>query len=438
MDDEIMAMFVEDTKENLASIETDLLDLEEAGDDFDPELINRVFRTAHSIKGAAGFLALNAVRDLAHKIENVLDLVRNGELTPNRRVVDAVLAAFDRLADLVDAPDHGAQGDIAAHVETLTSLLTESLPPEQQQSLATSRSLFSPEGRLVFETTEYDLIQARKGGNNIYIVEYDLIHDVHKKDKTPLDMMQFLEKSGRIIDCKVDLAAVGDLSMELSNRIPFYILYATILEEDLVKTVFQVSPQFIHEVPDNGDAALHAVNAAAARAVDRKDAPRLTSGPGLETVDDAELDSMEAAFDKAAREYAERARQTRAGHALQLDDTPPPASSGEPTTQAADCLALEGKLTIERAGELREQLLRALDSVAHGDVLALRFEEVESVDLSFLQLLWAAYRSAQTRGVTVSVQSLPAPLVAASVRAGFADLSPESVDIPEFPLIGVR
>ena len=66
MDDSILQMFLEDTREHLTDIETDLLDIEEAGAEFDLELVNKVFRTAHSIKGSAAFLSLINIRDLAH------------------------------------------------------------------------------------------------------------------------------------------------------------------------------------------------------------------------------------------------------------------------------------------------------------------------------------------------------------------------------------
>ncbi|HCF05099.1 MAG TPA: hybrid sensor histidine kinase/response regulator, partial [Desulfomicrobiaceae bacterium] len=101
MDDETLGMYVEEAMEHLADIENDLLAIEQAGADIDEELVNKVFRAAHSIKGGAGFLGLSKIKELGHKIENVLDLIRNRELTPTPDVVNIVLLAFDKLRDMI-------------------------------------------------------------------------------------------------------------------------------------------------------------------------------------------------------------------------------------------------------------------------------------------------------------------------------------------------
>ncbi|MBW1676389.1 MAG: Hpt domain-containing protein [Deltaproteobacteria bacterium] len=81
-DDEILHSYVEESLEHLADIENDLLAIEKAGADIDEDLVNSAFRAAHSIKGGAGFLGLNNIKDLAHKIENVMGLIRNREIPP--------------------------------------------------------------------------------------------------------------------------------------------------------------------------------------------------------------------------------------------------------------------------------------------------------------------------------------------------------------------
>lgn len=65
-DDEILQGFIEESLEHLADIENDLLAIEERGADIDVELVNKVFRAAHSIKGGAYFMGLTVIQDLAH------------------------------------------------------------------------------------------------------------------------------------------------------------------------------------------------------------------------------------------------------------------------------------------------------------------------------------------------------------------------------------
>ena len=99
MDDETLQMYVEEATEHLGDIENDLLAIEQAGADIDVELVNMVFRAAHSIKGGAGFLGLTRIKDLGHKIENVLDMVRNRELVPDPEVVNALAGTARRSAN---------------------------------------------------------------------------------------------------------------------------------------------------------------------------------------------------------------------------------------------------------------------------------------------------------------------------------------------------
>ena len=75
-DDETLRLYVEESIEHLADIENDLLAIEKAGADINEELVNKVFRAAHSIKGGAGFMGLNNIKELSHKMENVLGMIR--------------------------------------------------------------------------------------------------------------------------------------------------------------------------------------------------------------------------------------------------------------------------------------------------------------------------------------------------------------------------
>ena len=104
VDDELLQGFITESREHLATIEADLLAIEQAGDAADAELVNKVFRAAHSIKGCSGFLGLNKVKELAHKAESVLDMLRSHRIRPNAEVTNVLLAAFDKLREMVNSP----------------------------------------------------------------------------------------------------------------------------------------------------------------------------------------------------------------------------------------------------------------------------------------------------------------------------------------------
>jgi two-component system chemotaxis sensor kinase CheA len=95
MGDDLVQEYVAESREHLATIEQDLLAIEEDCESINEELVNRVFRAAHSIKGDAGFFELVKIRELAHKTENVLDLIRSRKIRPTQESVGILLRAFD-------------------------------------------------------------------------------------------------------------------------------------------------------------------------------------------------------------------------------------------------------------------------------------------------------------------------------------------------------
>ena len=98
LDDELLGEFINESREHLTTIEADLLAIEEGGANIDAELVNKVFRAAHSIKGASGFFGLTKVKELAHKAETVLDMMRSKKMTPNAEITNLLLAALTSCA----------------------------------------------------------------------------------------------------------------------------------------------------------------------------------------------------------------------------------------------------------------------------------------------------------------------------------------------------
>ena len=101
-DDETLQMYIEESLDHLGDIESDLLTIEEAGENIDLDLVNNVFRAAHSIKGGAGFMGLTTIKDLSHHLENVLGLVRTKEIVPDSNRVSVLLKGFDELETLLN------------------------------------------------------------------------------------------------------------------------------------------------------------------------------------------------------------------------------------------------------------------------------------------------------------------------------------------------
>jgi two-component system chemotaxis sensor kinase CheA len=101
--------FFKESVEHVETMETGLLDLEQRPTDLD--LLNRIFRAAHSIKGNAGMFNFTAIGGLTHQMENNLDRLRNSEMVVTKEIIDLLLLALDGLKSLLDAAKGGDPAD---------------------------------------------------------------------------------------------------------------------------------------------------------------------------------------------------------------------------------------------------------------------------------------------------------------------------------------
>lgn len=253
-EDEILSEFIQECKEHLDTIENDLLLVENPDTPDREDLLNKIFRAAHSIKGGAGFLGFSVIQELAHKTENVLDRVRGGDIEPSPEVINVLLQAFDRLTDLIHHYSGSNQEDVSELCLALTGLLSSFLPEAEKARLNQSVEVEDTTGSWRIEVNEYDLANANRQGQFVYLVRIDLIHDIEAKGLRPYDLIREISSAGSILASRINLASVGSLDDEPSNFLPLEILYGTIVDPDFVDGLFEGVPaENIHLVssPDN-------------------------------------------------------------------------------------------------------------------------------------------------------------------------------------------
>ncbi len=228
MDDELLQGFVTESREHLSTIEADLLAIEQAGEAADPELVNKVFRAAHSIKGCSGFLGLNKVKELAHRAETVLDMLRSHKIRPNAEVTNVLLSAFDKLSEMVNAPANSEDAETTLELQGLIDLAASYLPQAEKATITTRVPLQSPGGSPPIALSQADLERVKQAGCNVYTLQYDLIHDVERQGKNVLQLFHQLESGGEILDVVIDFASVGGLDDAIGKRLPLAIVFATL------------------------------------------------------------------------------------------------------------------------------------------------------------------------------------------------------------------
>ncbi len=239
--DDIIPEYLTESRELLETVEAGFLALENGT--ADEETVHTVFRAIHSIKGGAGFVGLTKIERLAHKMEDLLNLIRNHDLSPTPPVTDALLQSFDVLTALFERVDEHEAIDIDGPLRALVAALEAGVDNglrSQVQPVGASR----PDSGLPgFEVSEYTLTNKLKQGNVFFI---SLAMDqIESRGVTPIQLVNELLSMGELLDCRVDLPSVGDPSTYEVRQVCFNVLYATVLEADLLASALGLSEEAI-------------------------------------------------------------------------------------------------------------------------------------------------------------------------------------------------
>ncbi|PIC65614.1 chemotaxis protein CheA [Sporosarcina sp. P13] len=197
-------MFIEESKEHLQACNEQLLALENNPDDL--AIVNEIFRAAHTLKGMSATMGYEDIADLTHKMENVLDAIRNAKISVTTEILDVVFEAADDLELMVLDIEAGGDGkkDISKLVDMLnrievgqpldlvegsTAATTEEAPIE----VVASADIYYDE----FELTV--ISQSSEQGFNALEITIQLREDCLLKVARVFMTFEVLEKSGEVI-----------------------------------------------------------------------------------------------------------------------------------------------------------------------------------------------------------------------------------------------
>jgi two-component system, chemotaxis family, sensor kinase CheA len=131
--DDLLQDFIAETRETLEALSGEIVAWE--AHPGDGARLDAIFRFVHTVKGSCGFLDLPRLERLAHAAEDVLAQVRSGDRSPDRALVNAVLAVVDRIGEIVEAIDAGHALDDTGE-ELLIAALAEGAKHVAATSLA--------------------------------------------------------------------------------------------------------------------------------------------------------------------------------------------------------------------------------------------------------------------------------------------------------------
>ncbi len=230
--------FLVEAREHVEKVETRLLELEKNAHQTPEdrtESIADVFRAIHSIKGAAGFMGYANITDLSHVMETVLQMMRTGDIPPETRVIDALLAGLDALRGLLDDLDGESERNIAPAWDRLAAIIDETSSDAAKTEMNIQVRITDDCGE-GFEVDQFTLNQIRKAHDHLYFLHYDLNELQSRSGTTPVILVRRLLERGTILDTRIETDASA-LKEDLSaTPLVYRVLYATEIGPDAIET----------------------------------------------------------------------------------------------------------------------------------------------------------------------------------------------------------
>ena len=130
MRDSLKQTFIEEATELLHDLETALMELEESAND--PDLVNRIFRNLHTIKGSGAMVGFNNVAVLTHEVENYYDFVREGKVQMDRELVELTFAVCDQIRFMIANKDTVGDEEISEESKNLIKCFQDLIAAAEQ------------------------------------------------------------------------------------------------------------------------------------------------------------------------------------------------------------------------------------------------------------------------------------------------------------------
>ncbi|MGE7089873.1 chemotaxis protein CheW [Lysinibacillus sp. NPDC048646] len=232
-----LEMFIEESKEHLQACSEHLLELEKNPDDL--AIVGEIFRSAHTLKGMSATMGFEDLADLTHKMENVLDAIRNEKIHVSPEILDVVFESVDHLEEMVMDIANGGDGkrDVSSTVAQLKRI--ESGEEAVPEIVATTIETPSEAYVLAYDGFEQTVItQSTEQGFNAFEISVRLREDCLLKAARVFMVFEILEKDGDVIKSSPTVEKLEDEQFDQQ----FYVAFVTKESaEDMQKKLMKVS-----------------------------------------------------------------------------------------------------------------------------------------------------------------------------------------------------
>ncbi len=218
-----LEVFIEESKEHIQACNEHLLELEKEPGNL--QIVNEIFRSAHTLKGMSATMGYEDLASLTHQMENVLDAIRNQKIAFSPVILDVIFLAVDDLEAMVESIASG--GDGKKNVEAVVKQL---IAIEKNESTETDSALQETAAAIVevikpitnydeFETTI--LQQSSEQGFNTYEVSVHLKQDCLLKAARVFMVFESLESLGEVIKSNPPVEELEEEKFDLQFMVTF-------------------------------------------------------------------------------------------------------------------------------------------------------------------------------------------------------------------------
>lgn len=225
-DDRARQEFTSEAEELLDALSLDLASFEAQGKDVRPELINKLFREVHSLKGLAGMLGFAEISELSHNLEDMLDRLRMGRIGISKELIDLLYDSVDSLNRLVIAV-HDPQVEGKVDLPRLVSRIHQIVSQQPQKGVASLLSDVDLDEQTLKSLTEYEEHRLREHvGSRNEVLAISVTFDFSDFDEKLRALAARLSDAGEIISTLPAMDASG------GSGISFRLLFGTRLNLD--------------------------------------------------------------------------------------------------------------------------------------------------------------------------------------------------------------
>ena len=232
-----MAMFLEESFENLQTLNEALLELEQEPHNL--EKLNMIFRVAHTIKGMSATMGFNEVSELTHKMEDVLSAFREGQIQVTPKVITVLFKCLDILERMINNISDG--NDEHVDTEEVLALLDEVKHKGDQSSSVVEQANNNNNNYECVNLNEYEESIIRQGikGNFIpYEIRVKISENTLLKSARAFLIYQELESFGEIIKSN---PTIEEIEAEEFGQDIYFLILSKNTAEDISKAILNIS-----------------------------------------------------------------------------------------------------------------------------------------------------------------------------------------------------